>query len=220
MTQTNRPDRGGRRSSGSYSVGGDDGARRRPAWLIPLVLLGLLLIGLLLWRLLSNHDSDSKAAAVPTPSAGIITSAPATPSAGASGAPTATGAAGESGDGQLLLGGQSVLPLPATSTSLSQYTGTTATAKSVQVQSVPADEGFWVGSSAADRVWVQLTGQAGESGYTVKAGDRVDFSNGRTVANKSGFANSVGVDAAEGAAQLTGQGQHIEVAKSALKLSA
>lgn len=225
MTQTNRPDPGGRRSPGSYSVGGD-GARRRPAWLIPLALLGLLLLGLLLWRLLSDNDSDTTAAAVPTPSAAraTATSAPVSPSvtASATATPAATGSGSSAGvpaDGQLLLGGQSVLPLPATGADLGRYTGTTATARAVQVQSVPADEGFWVGTSTTDRVWVQLTGQAGESGYTVKQGDRIDFSNGRTVAHNAGFAGRTGVSAAEGAAQLTGQGQHVEVAKSALKLS-
>lgn len=85
--------------------------------------------------------------------------------------------------------------------------------------SVPADEGFWVGSSATDRVWVQLTGSAGESPVTVKAGNRISFSTGKVVANPAGFAAKVGVDAAEGGAQLDAQKQHIEIAKTSIKLS-
>ncbi|MFC4951131.1 hypothetical protein [Pseudonocardia sp. GCM10023141] len=68
------------------------------------------------------------------------------------------------------------------------------------VQSVPADEGFW--TSETDRIWVQLTGDAGESGYTVQPRDRVDFT-GQDLAHDAGFAEQSDVDAAEGADLLT-----------------
>jgi hypothetical protein len=88
----------------------------------------------------------------------------------------------------------------------------------VLVQSVPADEGFWVGTSETDRVWVQLSG-TDESGYVVQQGDRVDFT-GQVTAHDPGFATQVGVAAAEGADQLDQQAAHIEVAKSQLRRSA
>ena len=84
---------------------------------------------------------------------------------------------------------------------LTSVVGKTVTARGVVVQSVPADEGFWLGPSETDRVWVQLGG-TGESGYVVRQGDRVEFT-GRVVANDPGFAARVGVDSAEGADQLT-----------------
>ena len=101
---------------------------------------------------------------------------------------------------------------------LTPVVGKTVTARNVVVQSVPADEGFWLGASETERVWVQLGG-TGESGYVVRQGDRVEFT-GRVVANDPGFAARVGVDSAEGADQLTRQAAHIEVAKSDLRKSA
>ena len=101
---------------------------------------------------------------------------------------------------------------------LTSVVGKTVTARGVVVQSVPADEGFWLGPSETDRVWVQLGG-TGESGYVVRQGDRVEFT-GRVVANDPGFAARVGVDSAEGADQLTRQAAHIAVAKSDLRKSA
>ena len=86
------------------------------------------------------------------------------------------------------------------------------------VQSVPADEGFWVGTSVKDRLWVQLTGAAGESAYQVKVGDRVDFT-GTTSDTPPEFAKQVGVSADEGAAQLTTQGRHLVVNKADVRLA-
>ena len=84
----------------------------------------------------------------------------------------------------------------------------------VPVQSVPADEGFWVGTSETDRIWVQLIG-IGESSYTIAAGNTVDFA-GEVVASPAGFPAEVGVDATEGAEQLIAQGAHIEVPRARL----
>lgn len=112
-----------------------------------------------------------------------------------------------------------MLPLSSASSALSQYAGKAAKARAVRVQSVPADEGFWVGSSKADRVWVQLTGAAGESPFSVKPGDHVDFDGGKVVPTAAGFPSKVGVTAAEGAQQLLAQKQHILLARKALSLS-
>jgi hypothetical protein len=90
------------------------------------------------------------------------------------------------------------------------------TGRTVLVPSVPSDEGFWVGPSEAERVWVQLIG-TGESGYVVRQDDRVELT-GRIVEHDPGFAGRVGVDPTEGADQLTRQAAHVEVAKFELQL--
>ena len=120
-----------------------------------------------------------------------------------------------------MAGGQSLLQVVGggnAAAGLGGIAGETATATGVQVLSVPADEGFWVGSSDTERVWVQLTGAAGESPYQVQEGDVLDFE-GAVVAHDQAFPTEVGVDEASGAAQLTEQGHHIEVEKSAVQLS-
>lgn len=213
------------RFTGAYSINaGDEPPRRRPGWLLPLLsLLGLLLLLGLLFAFL-NRDGDKnkggKAANNPATSAPPTAGPTAGPTTGGTGT-GGTGAGTGTGVGQLLAGGQSVLPLSSGSNAddLSQYAGKEATAKGVLVQSVPADEGFWVGDSEADRVWVQLTGGTAESGYTVRRGDRINFAGGRVVPSGPGFATQVGVTAAEGATQLESQKQHIEVPKGNVKLS-
>ncbi len=93
------------------------------------------------------------------------------------------------------------------------------TATGARVLSVPADEGFWLGASDAERVWVQLTGEAGESPYQVREGDLVDLE-GTVAPHDAGFPAEVGVDDAEGAQQLAEQAAHLTVAKSSVRLSA
>jgi hypothetical protein len=126
--------------------------------------------------------------------------------------------------GTVAAGGTQLLPLSGATKvrsggSLSAYSGERAVARSVQVQSVAADEGFWIGPSSGDRIWVQLTGPPPESPYTVKAGDRVSFV-GKVAANGIGFAARVGVNRSEGEARLNAQGQHIDVVKETLVLAA
>ena len=85
------------------------------------------------------------------------------------------------------------------------------------VESVPADEGFWLGEDTTDRVWVQLVNVAPESPYKVEPGDIVSF-DGQVVPTPSDFPQEVGVTSAEGAQQLQDQGQHIQVEGIAIKL--
>lgn len=226
MTQSHdRDPHRGDKTTGAYSIGEK---KKRAGWLLPLLLLlALIVLGLLLWAFLANRGDKDKtaAAATPTPAASIspslVPTTPATPSVPAtpstpatpSAAPTAGGGATA---GRLLAGTTSVLPLR--SGSLARYAGRPASAKGVPVQSLPADEGFWVGISTTDRVWVQ-TGKAGETAYKVQPGDRISFTGGRVVANEKDFAQDAGVTPAEGARQLSLQKQHIEVPKSALHLS-
>jgi len=138
---------------------------------------------------------------------------------GAAGGAASGGAATGSSGNSLTAGSTPLLPLTtsAPNRDLSKYVGQQAQARGVSVLSVPADEGFWVGTSETDRVWVQIVGK-GESPYQVKAGDKVDFT-AKVVGHTSTFAAQVGVDAAEGGAQLTAEKAHIEVDKGAVKLT-
>ena len=106
--------------------------------------------------------------------------------------------------------GRSVLDLAGTAdaaAALGGLSGQAVTGTAVRVLTVPADEGFWVGTSDQQRTWIQLTGEAGESPYQVTEGDTVYFE-GAVVTHDQSFAGAVGVDEAEGAAQLTAQGAH------------
>lgn len=145
MAQTsNRRDPEGRRRKGAYAIG-EDTAGRRPGWLIPLLaLLALVVIGLVLFlpaRPQLRLDHGCNHLNCRRDSAGATGST--APTASVTVSPTASvGEAGTAADGQLLAGGQVVLPLAAGSSDLSQYAGQSATARTMTVQSVPADEGF------------------------------------------------------------------------------
>lgn len=189
--------------------------KRRPWWL--LALLALVALGLLLFGL--SRCGTGTAGDGPDPAGAPTAAGPAAPDAADPGA--ATDADGGAGPGTLEADGTPLLPVAAVSGpdgELTSQLGRTATASASRVQSVPSDEGFWVGSSDVDRWWVQLEGTA-ESGYRVQPGDAVDFT-GQIVAHDAGFAAGIGVDAAEGADQLTGQAAHIQVAQADLRRSA
>lgn len=210
--------------------GGNRGGGRKRGLLLGALLVGILIIAALL---LSQCGSDDPAGASDdagrTGAGGDSSSSSSSPSSASSSAPSSSGSAAPSagagqaaGQGQIVTaGGDSVLELaarPDAAAALGGLSGQTVTGTAVRVLSVPADEGFWVGSSDQDRVWVQLTGAAGESPYQVTEGDVVDFE-GTVVPHDQAFAASVGVDEASGAAQLTEQGSHLEVAKSAVALA-
>lgn len=116
----------------------------------------------------------------------------------------------------LAVGGHELLPLGAGG--LAPYAGQSVTAIDVPVQSVDADEGFWIGSGPANRVWVQLTVPGGgESPQQVRVGQRVSF-RGIVARNPVGFAAAEGISPTEGAAQLTGQGGHLAVPTAQVSL--
>ena len=202
---------------------------RRRRWPL-LLLLGLLLLaGVLfaIWRLTGDSNvtgTGSVASTSTAPASTASTASTATASSSIPNQPTTNAAATVSGpaaagtvssNGTVLLG-TAASATTTEPTALAPFVGQPAGGAPAPVQSVPADEGFWVGTSPTNRMWVQLTG-VGESQDTVKAGARVDFT-GTVVDNPAGFAQQVGVDAGEGADQLTAQGAHIAVAKGALKL--
>jgi hypothetical protein len=191
--------------------------KRRPWWL--WALLALVALAVLLFSLAECGDND-----IPSATAGSAASAVAPAPGGSAAADPITSIAGLPGaaapDAALSADGTSLLPLAQAAGAgdvLTSQVGKAVTARGVLVQSVPADEGFWVGEDNTDRVWVQLSG-SGESGYTVEQGDRVDFT-GTMTAHEPAFAAQVGVDAAEGADQLTQEAAHVAVDKSTVALS-
>ena len=119
------------------------------------------------------------------------------------------------GDPTLTSQGRAILPLTGRPP-LSRYAGDPVRAQGVPVQQVTADEGFWVGRSSRDRVWVRLTGTR-ESRARIRRGDRVSFT-GRMVEHRPGFAARAGVAAGEGAGLLDRQGHHIEVRADRLRI--
>jgi hypothetical protein len=185
-------------------------ARRRTVWL--WLLLALVVLGLLLFAL-SRCGADDPA---PGAAGDGATSAPAQDPSLAQQPPPA----GDAAASALSVGDRPLLPLSGIAGpngELTELVGQTVTARGATVLSVPADEGFWVGTNDTDRVWVRLSG-LDESGYVVTQGDRVDFT-GTFQAHDATFAAEVGVDPAEGADQLNQQGAHVEVAKSDLRRS-
>jgi hypothetical protein len=122
--------------------------------------------------------------------------------------------------GRLTVNGQPVFPLSEYAGprgDLSDFAGGEAVADRVWVESVPADEGFWLGADTTNRVWVQLVNVASESPYKVEPGAIVSFV-GRVVETPRDFPQEVGVTPEEGARQMRDQRQHIQVEGIALKL--
>lgn len=203
------------RPGGSSAVGGRPTRRK---WLLPL-LLGLALLIALLLLLSQCGGDDDPATSSPTPTA----AAPSTAGAAATGAPSGSALAGQpagSGttqpQGTVVADGDTVLSADSAA-AMSDHKDAQAVGHAVKVQSVPADEGFWVGSSTENRLWVQLTNTGGESDYRVKQGDSIDFT-GTVKTAAADFAAAAGVTADEGADQLTRQGHYIAVSSSDVKL--
>jgi RNA polymerase sigma factor (sigma-70 family) len=116
----------------------------------------------------------------------------------------------------LTVPGRSLLPVPPRA-ELARLTGQPVTATRVRVLAVPADEGFWVGSSARARMWVQLRTR-GESRVHVRPGQHASFT-GRLVANRPGFVASVGLGVPADVELLRRQGCHVEVAARSIRLA-
>lgn len=220
------------RTGGATSIGGVDGEdrRKKPWWLLLLLLAALVAVVLLLLSQCGGAEERAGGTAPTSTSSQPDASATESGSPTSSSASTTTSATGSStspaaGSGDvpatspLTADGAPLLPLAASAPdgSLAAYTGQAVQARGVTVLSVPADEGFWIGTSETDRVWVQLTA-GGESPYQVTEGDIVDL-DGALVAHDAAFAEQVGVTAAEGAEQLSTQGQHVEVPRDAVTLT-
>lgn len=200
--------------------------RRKAGWVVlALVLLAALL--LLLSRCGNDDDTAASSATSSSATSSSATSAsdapssssaPATtsPSSSATTAPAPSASVPAGGAALAAASGTALLPLDAAVADggLAASSGQDITATGITVESVPADEGFWVGDSASDRVWVQLEVNT-ESPFQVTAGQQVSFT-GPLTPHDASFAETVGVTEEEGAAQLTAQAQHIEIDASTL----
>ena len=185
----------------------------RPKWLVPLLIGVVVVIALVL--LLTRCGGEDDDASTPGDSTAATTPA-AVPSATVTSATSATSFSATAAG--TVTAGNTDLMINSTAAGLKPHDGQQATANAVEVQSVPADEGFWIGSSETDRLWIQLTDTGGESDYQVKAGDQVGFT-GTVTKAADGYAATTGLTAAEGADQLTKQGYYLSVPASGVKLS-
>ncbi len=105
--------------------------------------------------------------------------------------------------------------LPTSASRLGEHVGKRVRAHGITVDSVPSDEGFWIGSKNA-RVFVRLTMNGPrESPVRIEAGERVAFT-GSLTGHGSRFARRHGVSDAEGAGELRRSPQHIVVSLSEL----
>ena len=170
------------RSRGARSLSGRRLAP--PRWLPWLALALLALIALIAFLVIRSVADDDDESAVRATNAG---------------------------PGTLTAGGKTLLPVSAAG-ALASLNGQAVSGRGVTVESVVADEGFWVGASPRERVFVSLLpearGGSGESPFQARAGQRVDLAGIlRPVPPDVG---RLGVNDAEGAAQLRSQGHYIE----------
>lgn len=228
MSEFRTPPTGPDQQRGATPVGaGTRGDGRRRGLLFGALLLAALVVLALLLSQCGGSDPEtgSDPAAQSSPSAGAPSGSPSASASSGSAAPSssATPSGGSAAGGQVVTAdNRSVLALtagPDAATALAGLAGQPVTATGVRVLSVPADEGFWLGKSETERVWVELTGEAGESPYQVQEGDLVDLE-GTVVEHDAAFPGQVGVDDAEGAQQLADQAAHLSVDKSSVRLSA
>ena len=103
---------------------------------------------------------------------------------------------------------------PTSAAGLEPFVGERVTGQGAVIESVPADEGFWIGQRQK-RVFVRLT-QPTESGFEARTGQHVNFV-GTIVSTKPDFARKMGITRAEGAAELR-QRPHIRVAQRRVDL--
>jgi hypothetical protein len=153
--------------TGARAVGGGPPAKHRPGWLWWLLgLLAVALIAALLIGLLGGDDSENAQ----------------NPAAQNGQSESTTAVAGSEASGALTAGGTNLLPVP--TSGLGDTVGEVAQGRDVVVQSVvtgqenpDALEGFWVGSSQQDRVYVEWGGDVGanEADYLPKVDEKVNL---------------------------------------------
>lgn len=180
----------------------EDRRRRRTplAWL-PWAAFGLIAaIVLLSLLVMSSVGGDG-------PADGQPTAGQAAPGGDAAAGQPAAPAAAAPAPAALTVGDQDLLALAAGG-GLGGVVGQPVTG-TARVESVVSDEGFWVGSSPTDRVFVYLTPEArqtsGESGFRVTAGQTVQLT-GTTAAVDQAPEAVAGVAEDEGLGQLRQQG--------------
>ena len=213
---SNRPSRS------SSKVDGAGGGSKLLPILLGLLLL-LVLIGLLLFFLLRGDDDDNDVSA-PAVSPSVSSSLSASPSTGEEPTETVSPSTGPTDGGipdpdtspivteapgtgaSLLADGENVIAV-AGDNQLASLVDTPVSGFAT-VQEVVADEGFWVGTSQEQRVYVYLTKQArddgGESVPDITVGDTVSLTGTVTTLDEQPDATN-GVITGEGKAQLQEQ---------------
>lgn len=213
-------------ASGASGATATGTTKHRPWWL--LALIALVAVAAPLFGLSRCGNDQGR---VDAPAAPAMPNAPG-PDAPAANAPApdaqapdmpapdgqAAAPAGAAAGALVTAGGTSVFSTAGSGDgSLAGLVGQNVSGRSVPVRSVPADEGFWVGTNDADRVWVELVG-SGESAVQIKPGQLLDLS-GPVVGHGRDFAAKEGVTAAEGAEQLTREAAHLEVDPNQVKIA-
>ena len=153
---------------GARSIGAGEKRKKKGGvlkWLLPLLLL--LIVAAILIALLTGGDDDD-AASTATP--------PAVSQSQGAGAGAGASAAGTGETGTLVAAQQSLLGAEAAT--FGAAIGEQVTGTGLEVLSV-ADEGFFVGTSEQDRVYVEFGPGAGEdetpADFTPAVGDRVNL---------------------------------------------
>jgi RNA polymerase sigma factor (sigma-70 family) len=184
--------------------------RRSLTGLAPVVVLLLALPGRL-WAWARSNPLPASAGGIGATAVAVavavaLTGNPAPAPAPAAPAPPA--AAPAAVPATLRVGTTRLLPAERVG-SLRAYAGRPVVARDVPVQSVDADEGFWVGAGPGRRVWVQLS-TAGESPVQVRPGQLATFT-GEVVPAAADFPARAGVSTAEGAAEIRSTGVYLRV---------
>ena len=206
--------RGRRPRAGAVSLGGGEAPPRKKglAWLWILLALAIAaaLVLFLLFRNawdegdsggldLSNDPSPSGEASAEGGGGADVTST--------TGAGPARGNGNAATEAPLTADGRALLPLPAGG--LAAFNARPVEAKSVLVESVVSDEGFWVGDNAEQRIFIRLRTGGAESPVEIEPGRPVSFTG--VVTTNPPDVSTLGLSPEEGADQLTAQGHHIEV---------
>jgi RNA polymerase sigma factor (sigma-70 family) len=145
----------------------------------------------------------------------VQTGSPPAPAPVAAPAP-ATTTVGSTPPATLTVGRTAVLPAGRIG-SMAGDVGRTAEADDVPVQSVPADEGFWVGGGPGARVWVQLDTHGRESAVQVRPGQRASFA-AVVVRVTADSAARTGLTDPAAAAELRAAGAYLLVEPGRLRL--
>jgi len=180
--------------------------RRRGLWWILGLLLFVLLLILLLRGCGDDDDNGSGAGGATTEQTD-----------GGSGDTGDTG--GDSGDaeggaGSLTSDGQNVFAeILGGPGALEGLLGKDAEGTSVTVQEVVNEDGFWVGTSEEDRVFVEIEDD-GAASIDVAKGDTVSFTG---VIEQNIEAETYGLREEQGAQQFRDQGAHVQVQAGDLK---
>jgi hypothetical protein len=202
--------------------------RKKPlGWLLPvalILLLGLVAISALV--LLNANDEgddpgldvtdDPQAQTAEDPNTAADSGSANDGSSAPQGTNDSTSSMADAVPGTLTADGTALLPEP--SDGYQALDGASGKGEGLTVESVVADEGFWVGSSPRDRFFIYLSEQArsaqGESPFQVKAGQKINVEG--VVTAIPGDVATFGVDDDEGAVQLREQGFYLEATKVAL----